>query len=131
MREREEKPIEEAKAKVARQTRTGMAETQMEQLVCEMQNPESGVPLRRQKMFLTTIPSAFLGGSVCDPLFKRTMVSLWQGVGFETGGFQVRDLIPPKICPTACVVQKFGERDASSDVVFVVLQFKIPRSVQK
>ncbi|XP_054724014.1 regulator of G-protein signaling 7-like isoform X2 [Uloborus diversus] len=33
----------------------------MEQLVCEMQHPESGVPVRSQKLFLTTIPCAFLG----------------------------------------------------------------------
>ncbi|XP_055936049.1 regulator of G-protein signaling 7-like isoform X2 [Argiope bruennichi] len=43
----------------------------MEQLVCEMQNPETGVPLRRQKMFLTTIPSAFLAYDLVEWLMER------------------------------------------------------------
>lgn len=34
---------------------------QMEGLVREMQDPESGVPVRSQKQFLTSIPSAFMG----------------------------------------------------------------------
>ncbi|XP_067213306.1 uncharacterized protein [Linepithema humile] len=33
----------------------------MEGLVREMQDPESGVPVRSQKLFLTSIPSAFMG----------------------------------------------------------------------
>jgi hypothetical protein len=33
----------------------------MEGLVREMQDPESGVPVRSQKQFLTSIPSAFMG----------------------------------------------------------------------
>lgn len=33
----------------------------MEQLVREMQDPEMGVPVRSQKLFLTSIPSAFMG----------------------------------------------------------------------
>jgi hypothetical protein len=33
----------------------------MEGLVREMQDPETGVPVRSQKLFLTSIPSAFSG----------------------------------------------------------------------
>ncbi|XP_058800404.1 regulator of G-protein signaling 9 isoform X2 [Phymastichus coffea] len=33
----------------------------MEELVREMQDPENGVPVRSQKQFLTSIPSAFMG----------------------------------------------------------------------
>lgn len=33
----------------------------MESLVREMQDPENGVPIRSQKLFLTSIPSAFMG----------------------------------------------------------------------
>ncbi|MPD05027.1 Regulator of G-protein signaling 9 [Portunus trituberculatus] len=33
----------------------------MEALVKEMQDPETGVPIRSQKLFLTSIPSAFMG----------------------------------------------------------------------
>ncbi|KAG8233801.1 hypothetical protein J437_LFUL008021 [Ladona fulva] len=33
----------------------------MEALVREMQDPETGVPVRSQKLFLTSIPSAFMG----------------------------------------------------------------------
>lgn len=33
----------------------------MENLVREMQDPELGVPVRSQKLFLTSIPSAFMG----------------------------------------------------------------------
>lgn len=35
----------------------------MEQLVREMQDPENGIPIRSQKLFLTSIPSAFMGKS--------------------------------------------------------------------
>lgn len=33
----------------------------MEGLVREMQDPKNGVPVRSQKQFLTSIPSAFMG----------------------------------------------------------------------
>lgn len=33
----------------------------MEMLVREMQDQEHGVPVRQQKMFLTSIPYAFMG----------------------------------------------------------------------
>lgn len=37
---------------------------QMEGLVREMQDPENGVPVRSQKLFLTSIPSAFMGEAI-------------------------------------------------------------------
>ena len=39
----------------------GVCLRQMESLVREMQSSETGVPVRSQKLFLTTIPSAFTG----------------------------------------------------------------------
>lgn len=33
----------------------------MESLIKEMQDPETGVPVRSQKLFLTYIPCAFMG----------------------------------------------------------------------
>lgn len=41
---------------------------QMEGLVREMQDPENGVPVRSQKLFLTSIPSAFMGKKKYSPL---------------------------------------------------------------
>lgn len=52
----------------------------MEQLVCEMQNPETGVPLRRQKMFLTTIPSAFLAYDLVEWLTDRLNIEETEAV---------------------------------------------------
>lgn len=37
----------------------------MESLVREMQDPDLGVPVRSQKLFLTSIPSAFMGKLNC------------------------------------------------------------------
>lgn len=34
---------------------------QMESLIREMQDPDTGVPVKSQKLFLTVIPSAFMG----------------------------------------------------------------------
>lgn len=33
----------------------------MESLIKEVQDPETGVPVKSQKLFLTFIPSAFMG----------------------------------------------------------------------
>jgi len=44
----------------------------MEGLVREMQDAETGVPVRSQKLFLTSIPSAFMGKS-------NSPDSLWSG----------------------------------------------------
>lgn len=40
----------------------------MEALVKQMQDPDTGVPVRSQKIFLTSIPSAFIGKSINRPL---------------------------------------------------------------
>ena len=41
--------------------RTVILFCQLENLVREMQDPEHGVPVRSQKLFLTSIPAAFMG----------------------------------------------------------------------
>ncbi|XP_068215021.1 uncharacterized protein [Palaemon carinicauda] len=43
----------------------------MEALVREMQDPETGVPIRSQKLFLTSIPSAFMGYDLIEWLMER------------------------------------------------------------
>ncbi|XP_055617058.1 uncharacterized protein LOC129762628 [Toxorhynchites rutilus septentrionalis] len=48
-----------------------MAFDKMEGLVREMQDPESGVPVRSQKLFLTSIPSAFMGYDLVEWLMER------------------------------------------------------------
>ncbi|XP_045114305.1 uncharacterized protein LOC123506347 isoform X11 [Portunus trituberculatus] len=45
--------------------------TKMEALVKEMQDPETGVPIRSQKLFLTSIPSAFMGYDLIEWLLER------------------------------------------------------------
>jgi len=45
--------------------------TKMETLVREMQDQESGVPIRSQKLFLTSIPSAFMGYDLIEWLMER------------------------------------------------------------
>jgi hypothetical protein len=51
----------------------------MESLVREMQDPENGVPVRSQKLFLTSIPSAFMGESYCIPFLAATRLCLLPG----------------------------------------------------
>lgn len=46
----------------------------MEALVKEMQDPESGVPVRSQKIFLTSIPSAFMGYDLIEWLMEQLNV---------------------------------------------------------
>ncbi|XP_025828974.1 regulator of G-protein signaling 11 isoform X2 [Agrilus planipennis] len=48
-----------------------MAFDKMEGLVREMQDPEHGVPVRSQKLFLTSIPSAFMGYDLIEWLMER------------------------------------------------------------
>jgi len=43
----------------------------METLVRQMQDPEEGIPIRCQKLFLTSIPSAFLGYDLVEWLMER------------------------------------------------------------
>ncbi|XP_058444021.1 uncharacterized protein LOC131425831 [Malaya genurostris] len=48
-----------------------MAFDKMECLVREMQDQEAGVPVRSQKLFLTSIPSAFMGYDLIEWLMER------------------------------------------------------------
>ncbi|XP_046801736.1 uncharacterized protein LOC111676001 isoform X2 [Lucilia cuprina] len=51
-----------------------MAFDKMEALVREMQDPEHGVPVRQQKMFLTSIPYAFMGYDLIEWLMDRLLI---------------------------------------------------------
>ncbi|XP_065202227.1 regulator of G-protein signaling 7 isoform X2 [Planococcus citri] len=51
-----------------------LAFDKMEGLVQEMQDPDTGVPVRSQKQFLTSIPSAFTGYDVIEWLMDRLNV---------------------------------------------------------
>lgn len=51
-----------------------LAFDKMESLVREMQDPEHGVPVRQQKMFLTSIPYAFMGYDLIEWLMDRLMI---------------------------------------------------------
>ncbi|XP_049542721.1 uncharacterized protein LOC125955621 [Anopheles darlingi] len=51
-----------------------MAFDKMESLVREMQDPETGVPVRSQKLFLTSIPSAFMGYDLVEWLMERLSI---------------------------------------------------------
>ncbi|CAO1386043.1 unnamed protein product [Diamesa serratosioi] len=51
-----------------------MAFDKMELLVKEMQDAENGVPVRSQKIFLTSIPSAFMGYDLIEWLMERLNV---------------------------------------------------------
>uniref|UniRef100_A0A182JDG4 Uncharacterized protein n=1 Tax=Anopheles atroparvus TaxID=41427 RepID=A0A182JDG4_ANOAO len=51
-----------------------LAFDKMESLVREMQDPESGVPVRSQKLFLTSIPSAFMGYDLIEWLMERLSI---------------------------------------------------------
>ena len=46
----------------------------MENLIKEMQDPEHGVPVRSQKMFLTSIPAAFAGYDIIEWLMERLSI---------------------------------------------------------
>ncbi len=49
---------------------------QLENILREMQDAETGVPVRSQKLFLTSIPAAFMGRPF--PLHSSTLYSLVQ-----------------------------------------------------
>jgi hypothetical protein len=52
----------------------------MEGLVREMQDTEhGGVPVRSQKLFLTSIPAAFMGKFICTTIKKKSY-----GIEIET-----------------------------------------------
>ncbi|XP_064609323.1 regulator of G-protein signaling 7-like [Liolophura sinensis] len=48
-----------------------MVVSKMENIIKSMQHPETGIPVRSQKMFLTTIPCAFTGYDLCDWLMDH------------------------------------------------------------
>ncbi|CAH0721802.1 unnamed protein product, partial [Brenthis ino] len=48
-----------------------LAFDKMESLIKEMQDPETGVPVRSQKLFLSIIPSAFMGYDLVEWLMDR------------------------------------------------------------
>ncbi|KAL4714550.1 hypothetical protein ACJJTC_006596 [Scirpophaga incertulas] len=48
-----------------------LAFDKMENLIKEMQDPETGVPVRSQKLFLSVIPSAFMGYDLVEWLMER------------------------------------------------------------
>ncbi|KAJ6638161.1 Regulator of G-protein signaling 7 [Pseudolycoriella hygida] len=51
-----------------------MAFDKMERLVTEMQHEEIGVPVRSQKLFLTSIPSAFMGYDLIEWMMERLTI---------------------------------------------------------
>ena len=43
----------------------------MERIVKAMQHPTAGVPVRSQKLFLTTVPNAFTGNDVTEWIMQK------------------------------------------------------------
>lgn len=70
----------------------------MEAIVREMQDPECGVPVRSQKLFLTSIPSAFMGYDAIEWLMER--------VGIEGNSLSIRPVRP--LCTTLTGVPFFS-----------------------
>jgi regulator of G-protein signaling len=46
----------------------------MERIVKAMQHPTAGVPVRSQKLFLTTVPNAFTGNDVSEWIIQKLNV---------------------------------------------------------
>ncbi len=46
----------------------------MERIVKAMQHPTAGVPVRSQKLFLTTVPNAFTGNDVSEWITQKLNV---------------------------------------------------------
>lgn len=46
----------------------------MERIVKAMQHPTSGVPVRNQKLFLTTVPNAFTGNDISEWITQKLNV---------------------------------------------------------
>jgi regulator of G-protein signaling len=46
----------------------------MERIVKAMQHPTAGVPVRSQKLFLTTVPNAFTGNDVSEWIAQKLNV---------------------------------------------------------
>lgn len=43
----------------------------MERIVKAMQHPTAGVPVRSQKLFLTTVPNAFTGNDISEWIIQK------------------------------------------------------------
>ena len=46
----------------------------MERIVKAMQHPTAGVPVRNQKLFLTTVPNAFTGNDITEWIMQKLNV---------------------------------------------------------
>lgn len=46
----------------------------MERIVKAMQHPSAGVPVRSQKLFLTTVPNAFTGNDISEWIMLKLNV---------------------------------------------------------
>jgi regulator of G-protein signaling len=46
----------------------------MERIVKAMQHPTAGVPVRSQKLFLTTVPNAFTGNDISEWIMQKLNV---------------------------------------------------------
>jgi len=46
----------------------------MERIVKAMQHPTAGVPVRSQKLFLTTVPNAFTGNDITEWIMQKLSV---------------------------------------------------------
>jgi regulator of G-protein signaling len=46
----------------------------MERIVKAMQHPTAGVPVRSQKLFLTTVPNAFTGNDITEWIMQKLNV---------------------------------------------------------
>lgn len=46
----------------------------MERIVKAMQHPTAGVPVRSQKLFLTTVPNAFTGSDITEWIMQKLAV---------------------------------------------------------
>ncbi|ROT85563.1 putative Regulator of G-protein signaling, partial [Penaeus vannamei] len=68
---------------------------EMEALVREMQDPETGVPIRSQKWFLTSIPSSFMGYDLIEWLMERLEIedSVLAPAYLAKGGCAIRPAI--------------------------------------
>ena len=43
----------------------------MERIIKAMQHPTAGVPIRNQKLFLTTVPNAFTGNDITEWIMQK------------------------------------------------------------
>ncbi|KAK4303457.1 hypothetical protein Pmani_024528 [Petrolisthes manimaculis] len=65
----------------------------MESLVREMQNPETGVPIRSLKVFLKSIPSAFMGYDLIEWLLERLEIEDSMPVSWTAEAIHLANLL--------------------------------------